>query len=668
MSETKTKLCFITEELASSFETQATATDTSDQKKTLPSPLTLYRTGRVLYLSHENSSGGGSNDRQGNSALTAAFEDMICTLPEKYVHHTLLHDLHHAYASLIVSFTASASTTTPAISALRAMIGNSATAVASWKDVLEGTESICGLYLSSLTACRCCSISSEEGRRELELIFVSLSWFYDYSSKKKNTTDAVVAELPQKYILTTLSRLLINGIVPSLEKNEVDTLGDIMTLIQNIQSATGEYLCALGDMLVMEEEKNAEQSLVAAIRSKFQAQGALQPPQLQYLLAMLRASPKSNAKKEPPSIVNTAPASQGEINSHPEPQKTMTDIQIEHIKRILPTLGEGYIEEALKCYNNDLERTLEALFQVAENGETSNIHPRLFTLPTNLPRKLRSRVNQYTANVNLHRGATAKDDGKEHVKIQKEHIKQVERHAEEEAFLIENVSRTLGGLKMTPEEDALNSGQYGLKSNRNEYNDDYDDQYDGIGGDGGMGGLDDGLYDVDIHNVHQKHDRMSSSNEQEMWKKYNNLIKGVEEESKYWEGNKNLNHAEKDAQSDKKYRGPDKGKKGRVIGPDGKYLPIKHGGKKGRGGGAGGSGGGDNSKTGQGAGRGGKGGRGSGGRGGRGGSGSKKDGNNAGDGELSKIQKRRKNDNKAKLGNHHRKDRATKKASGGMVM
>ena len=32
--------------------------------------------------------------------------------------------------------------------------------------------------------------------------------------------------------------------------------------------------------------------------------------------------------------------------------------------------------------------------------------------------------------------------------------------------------------------------------------------------------------------------------------------------------------------------------------------------------------------------------------------------------EMSKIQKRRKNDNKAKLGNHHRKDRATKKATG----
>ncbi len=120
-------------------------------------------------------------------------------------------------------------------------------------------------------------------------------------------------------------------------------------------------------------------------------------------------------------------------------------------------------------------------------------------------------------------------------------------------------------------------------------------------------------------------------------------------------------HEESDV---KNYRGPDKGKGGRLIGPEGRYLPIQRGGKKGRGGGGG---------------RGGDaGGRGRGDRGGRGGRGTtnvasngnanNKDGGKRDDGELSKIQKRRKNDNKAKIGNHHRKDRATKKASGGMVI
>lgn len=122
-----------------------------------------------------------------------------------------------------------------------------------------------------------------------------------------------------------------------------------------------------------------------------------------------------------------------------------------------------------------------------------------------------------------------------------------------------------------------------------------------------------------------------------------------------------------DDAGEKKYRGPDKGRGGRLIGPDGKYLPIQRGGKKGRGS-AGASK--DNGNAGM-AGRGGRGGA---GRGGRGASGKPKaaHGNAQGeqkqDGdEMSKIQKRRKNDNKAKIGNHHRKDRATKKATGGMM-
>jgi len=109
-----------------------------------------------------------------------------------------------------------------------------------------------------------------------------------------------------------------------------------------------------------------------------------------------------------------------------------------------------------------------------------------------------------------------------------------------------------------------------------------------------------------------------------------------------------------DNDGEKKYRGPDKGKKGRLIGPDGKYLPIQRGGKKGRGG-VGASR--DKPST---------------GRGSRGGATGKSNGSTEesqkeeNDKDLSKIQKRRKNDNKAKIGNHHRKDRAIKKAAGGM--
>lgn len=360
----------------------------------------------------------------------------------------------------------------------------------------------------------------------------------------------------------------------------------------------------------------------------------------------------------------------------------MVDIQIDHIKSILPSLGEGYIEEALKCYNHDIGRTLEALLQFTEesgSGGTAynNIHPRLRTLPKNLPRQLKNTVDHYTANVDLHRGATTKEDGQEHAQRQKDLIRAEERKAEEEALLVENVSRALGGLKVSGDndnDDDDDDDDY-FQSNRNEYNDDYDDQYDGIGNDGRIG-MDEGLYDVDTHNIHQKYDRGGAKNEQEMWRKYNRLIKDVDAESAFWEENRNLNRAgghnntKGDRQStgaentgggsieEKKYRGPDKGKKGRLIGPDGKYLPVKRGGKKANPGGNPGRGG-DNAGKG--------GGRGGGKVSGRG-AGKPQGGAKSEDGnEMSKIQKRRKNDNKAKLGNHHRKDRATKKAAGGMM-
>ena len=118
----------------------------------------------------------------------------------------------------------------------------------------------------------------------------------------------------------------------------------------------------------------------------------------------------------------------------------------------------------------------------------------------------------------------------------------------------------------------------------------------------------------------------------------------------FWEDNQNLNRVGNGSSANEnKYRGPDKGKGGRAIGPDGKNLPIQRGKK-------GGHGGVQNSNAG---------GRGK-GKAGRGDSthkGEQKSGE-----DLSKVQKRRKNDNKAKIGNHHRKDRANKKASGGMVM
>ncbi len=63
----------------------------------------------------------------------------------------------------------------------------------------------------------------------------------------------------------------------------------------------------------------------------------------------------------PPGIAKTTLTPQMEMRQQPEPRKSTTNIQIEHVKGVLPYLGKGYIEKALKCYGHNVERTLEVL-------------------------------------------------------------------------------------------------------------------------------------------------------------------------------------------------------------------------------------------------------------------------------------------------------------------
>lgn len=127
------------------------------------------------------------------------------------------------------------------------------------------------------------------------------------------------------------------------------------------------------------------------------------------------------------------------------------------------------------------------------------------------------------------------------------------------------------------------------------------------------------------------------------------------------EQNRNLNRKVDDKKHDddkdedieeggRQYRGPDKGRGGRLIGPDGKFSPLQKGGSKVSKNPSGGPTPGTNNQT-------------------VGPTQSAKasatpgapDANNT----MSNNQRRYKNNNKAKIGNHNRKDRAIKKAGGG---
>jgi hypothetical protein len=186
--------------------------------------------------------------------------------------------------------------------------------------------------------------------------------------------------------------------------------------------------------------------------------------------------------------------------------------------------------------------------------------------------------------------------------------------------------------------------------------------------------MDGGLYDMDYAAI----------------KVYNKVAKGMEEDRLFWEENQNTNRrkakgsgakngnkksdsgdGKNDSNEDgtdesdnqKKFRGPEKGKGGRLIGPDGRYLPFPKSKNKG---------GGQQNINNSGQGQqdkaveitkpsGGNKQNENGGKVGAGGGGNDKKKDAAV--ELTKIQKRRKNDNKAKIGNHNRKDRATKKGA-----
>jgi hypothetical protein len=256
------------------------------------------------------------------------------------------------------------------------------------------------------------------------------------------------------------------------------------------------------------------------------------------------------------------------------------------VHTILPHLGEGYIEAALACYNHDIEITTNALMEDEYNtlsspspsSSSSSLHPRLRALDKSLPARKKESKEKY--------GEHHPDNGDIDVEeyeakmIQKERIKEMEKAQEEEAYRLEVVMTTMNNTMMDNDNDT-------------EYNDDYDDQYDGNGDD--VGGADSGLYDIDYESI----------------KAYNKVAKGMEEERKFWEGNANTNrsnnkknikhgkHNNKNGSDgsdgsdgeengneetgQKKYRGLDKRKGGRLIGPDGRYLPHPKSRKKGGG-------------------------------------------------------------------------------------
>eukprot|EP00956_Cyclotella_meneghiniana_P036108 scaffold121612_cov37-Cyclotella_meneghiniana.AAC.1 len=157
-------------EVAAALDNNSMASESS-----LLTPITLYRTGRILFATtcilHPSSSHDANNDTS-SSSISTVFDKLLSSIDRDYVRNVLLHELHVAYANLIVSFASSSSsssirdTTSSLTSLMTSTKSNYATkplAECTAQDVIEATESLCGMYLSSITACRYCGSFETNG-------------------------------------------------------------------------------------------------------------------------------------------------------------------------------------------------------------------------------------------------------------------------------------------------------------------------------------------------------------------------------------------------------------------------------------------------------------------------------------------------------------------------
>ena len=376
-------------------------------------------------------------------------------------------------------------------------------------------------------------------------------------------------------LLRTLSSLLLEGGLLDSKDDEEIRLGRIIEVIQALSE--DEYNSCLGDMLEWQDRTTPTRTLAAVLKSRYE-----ETPQREYLLLMLQSSTESSVmrsmqtgSKPPQTIAIKTVSASSEIKR-----------RIQQVRDVLPEMGAGYVEAALSYFQGDVDKTVATLLEGQSN--LSSLHPALKMMDPKLPaRHTEATPNTYSLN------------DEEARRVTKARLAEMERSQEEEAYALAVVGD-------------------------NEYDDDYDDQYDGLDGGGELGGGDGETYDVDLDTI----------------RTYNRAVRQAEAEDLFWEEIRNTNRAKPESGEPeaRTYGGPDKGKGGRLLGPDGRYVPLPKGCKK---------------------------------------AGKKNVKQDAGDqmtskpsigntGDAAKMQQKRKTQNKAKLGNHHRKDRAQKKAAQGM--
>ena len=224
------------------------------------------------------------------------------------------------------------------------------------------------------------------------------------------------------------------------------------------------------------------------------------------------------------SIANNPKTSSSLKKTSPEQELIR---RIEQVKMVFPSFGEGFIEAALSQFRGDVEETVASLLDTESNW------PRpLQQLDRSLPRR--------------HRVSESLELDTETKALFKANLQATTAKAEQEAYLLE------------------------VAMKHDEYNDDYDDQYD---------------------DITQTAGNRDQPDDYESIRVYNTALKGIVSEQAFWDDNRNTNRSRKPAPKsqqqsksdddegvesndneaqERKYRGPDKMRGGRVPGRGGR--------------------------------------------------------------------------------------------------
>ena len=601
-------------------------------KRMIISPLQVYQVGLVLYETRHRLLDCDENEDLLEAAYLNLCQAYVALMGNNMSNKNsdILNDILNAFDALLLQNSTSQE-----------------------EDIRKAVFGMCGLYIHSKDVCQI-------GFQPTILKHCASLYNRFYNKSDEDVCNA---------LLELLSAIILHGQLCIENKNNSKKASDetntrtghsllqtFHCLSNNQDEAFDSHIDILKDLQQWQKnsyKNNAFQKQVVsviplrqAIQSKLSSTDSNSPPndndneQLNYILLILDSSnveddcSKSNSTNISQKISKSKSVDDNQKplaknSSSEENQKKALDQMINRVHSILPHLGKGYIEVALNCYNFDVEQTVAMLLD-----DVQNLHPRLRVLDKSLGRSTAAT-----------KAEKQKKEDEEAKAIQKQKIQEMEKKAEKEAFLLDQFMRI----------DVQTA-------NENEYDDDYDDQYDGVQDPKIQ---DQGLYDVDM----------------DMLKEYNRTVREIVRESEFWDAEQNTNRQKKNKQkkiatdgedndeddntdngSQKKYRGHDKGKGGRILGPDGKPIPFskKH---KNRG---------SNqqqtppqqpndsndkndieSKIGPKKNK------------GRNKSTSTTEQNNNNNEKksdtMTKQQKRRKNDNKAKVGNHNRKSRALKK-------